>query len=170
MTLSLDLLIGSGPGQRVVVLGAIALYGYLFVTRPGDAKAAVRNGLALFGRLFTLILAALLLASAVETLVPAEAIRGALGEAAGAGGTVLSGLLGGTIPGGPYAVYPLISGVGAAGAGVGAVLAMLIGYGAIGVGRIPYGLVFFDTKTVALRVAVAVPATIAVSVGVFLFV
>ncbi|WP_181684691.1 hypothetical protein [Halorhabdus salina] len=170
MTSLLDLVVGSGPGQRVVVLGAIALYGYLFATRPGDATAAVRNGLVLFGRLFTLIIAALLLASAVETLVPAAAIRGVLGEAAGPGGTVLSGLLGGTLPGGPYAVYPLISGVGAAGAGVGAVLAMLIGYGAIGVGRVPYGLVFFDTKTVALRLAIAVPATVVVSVGVFLLV
>ncbi|MFW5956213.1 MAG: hypothetical protein ACOCQY_02305 [Halorhabdus sp.] len=170
MASALDLLIGSGPGQRVVVIGAIVLYAYLFATRPDDAVDAVKNGLALFGRLFTLILAALLLASAIGALVPAETIRQVLGETAGVGGTVLAGVLGGGLPGGPYAVYPIVSGVQAAGAGIAAVLALLIGYGAIGVGRIPYGLVFFDVKTIALRLAIAIPTTIVVAVGVYLVV
>ncbi|WP_135663060.1 hypothetical protein [Halorhabdus rudnickae] len=168
MPSTLDLLIGSGPGQRVVVLGAVVLYAYLFLTRPDDAKAAVGNGLRLFGRMFSLILAALALAAAIQTLVSASAIRHALGEAAGVGGSVLAGLIGGMLPGGPYAVYPIVSGVVAAGAGAAAAIAMLVGYGAIGLGRVPYGLVFFDVKTVALRLGIAIPTTVAVSVGVYL--
>lgn len=170
MASALDILIGSGPGQRAVILGTLGLYTYLFYARPADGKAAVRNGLVLFGRLFTLILSALLLASAIGALVPAARIRQMLGETAGVGGTVLAGLLGGGLPGGPYAVYPLIQGVQIAGAGLAAALAMLIGYGAIGLGRVPYGLVFFEWKTIALRVAVGIPATILVAVGVYLIV
>lgn len=168
MVQTIDLLLGSGPGQRLVVLGCIGLYAYLFATRPEDARASVRNGLALFGRLFTLILAALLIAAAIGTLVPDEAVQSSLGATAGPGGTVLAGLLGGVLPGGPYAVYPIVEGVGAAGAGLGAVLAMLVGYGAVGLGRVPYGLVFFDSKTVALRVTLGIVATVTVASGVFL--
>ncbi|MFB6129119.1 MAG: hypothetical protein ABEJ47_05075 [Halorhabdus sp.] len=170
MVSTLDFLIGSGPGQRVVVLGAVGLYGYLFVTRPEDATDAARDGLALFARMFTLVLAALLLASAIGALVPAETIRQVLGETAGVGGTILAGVVGGGLPGGPYAVYPIVSGVRAAGAGIAAVLALLIGYGAIGIGRVPYGLVFFDTKTVAIRLAIGVPTTAVVAAGVYLVV
>lgn len=168
MASALDLLIGSGPGQRVVVLGAVVMYLYLFVRRPADAIEAVKNGLKLFARMFTLILAALLLASAIGALIPAEAIQQVLGDTAGIGGAIVAGVVGGGLPGGPYAVYPIVSGVQAAGAGIAAVLALLIGYGLIGIGRVPYGLVFFDTKTIALRLAIGVPATVTIAAGVYL--
>lgn len=168
MVSALDLLLGSGPGQRVVVLGALAMYLYLFVKRPSDAIEAVKNGLELFARMFTLILAALLIASAIGALIPAETIQQTLGDTAGVGGAIVAGVVGGGLPGGPYAVYPIVSGVQAAGAGIAALLALLIGYGMIGIGRVPYGLVFFDTKTVALRLALAIPTTVAIAVGVYL--
>ncbi|WP_136688065.1 permease [Halorhabdus amylolytica] len=168
MASTLDLLLGSGPGQRAVVLGAVTMYLYLFVKRPTDAIEAIKNGLKLFARMFTLILAALLLASAIGALIPAETVQQILGDTAGVGGAIVAGVVGGGLPGGPYAVYPIVSGVQAAGAGIAAVLALLIGYGMIGIGRVPYGLVFFDTKTVALRLGIAVPATVMIAAGVYL--
>jgi uncharacterized membrane protein YraQ (UPF0718 family) len=113
--------------------------------------------------LFTLILAALLLASAIGTLVPTGAVESTLGESAGPGGIVLAGLLGGLLPGGPYAVYPIVAGIADQGAGLAAVLAMLTGYGAIGIGRVAYGLVFFDAEIVGMRLLLAVPITVLLS-------
>ena len=160
---TIDVLFGSGPGQRLVILGTIALYGYLAVRRPEDARASAERGASMLTGLVTLIVAVLLLASAVGTLVPAEAIRSLVGTSAGPSGVVLAGLLGGVLPGGPYAVYPIISGVAEAGAGTASVLSMLIGYGAIGLARTSYGLVFFSPRIVAARVGLGVAVTVVVA-------
>ena len=136
----LDVLFGSGPGQQLVILGTLALYAYLAVSRPEDARA-----------------------SAVQTLVPAESIRSTVGASAGPTGVILAGLLGGVLPGGPYAVYPIIAGVAATGAGTASVLAMLVGYGAIGLSRVSYGLVFFRPGLVAARVGIGVAVTVVVA-------
>lgn len=159
----LDLLIGSSPGQRLVIVGTVIVYAYLFFRRPDDARSSAESGTRTFVRLFTLILAALLLASAIGTLVPTGAVESTLGESAGPGGIVLAGLLGGLLPGGPYAVYPIVAGIADQGAGLAAVLAMLTGYGAIGIGRVAYGLVFFDAEIVGMRLLLAVPITVLLS-------
>lgn len=154
-----DLLVGSGFSQRVVIVGTVLLYLGLLVRRPDVARESARSGVEQFSRLVTLVVAALFLASAIGTLLPREAVGSLLGSAAGPGGVVLAGLLGGLLPGGPYAVYPIVRSVGQQGASLAAVLAMLVGYGTIGVGRVPYGLVFFDVRTVSTRLVVGVAGT-----------
>lgn len=156
----LNLLIGSGLSQRVVILGTVLLYVVLVVWRPTVARESARSGVGQFASLFILIVAALFLANAIGTLLPREAVARVLGSAAGPSGVVLAGLLGGLLPGGPYAVYPIVESVGRQGATFAAVVAMLVGYGAIGVGRVPYGLVFFDVRTVAARLLVGVVGTV----------
>ena len=151
----LDLLIGASVGQRVVVVGTLVLYGYLAVRRPSTARAAAERGAKTLGTLTTLVLAALLLASAIGRLLPRDAVAGLIGGAAGVPGVVLAGLVGGALPGGPYAVYPIIAEVADSGA------ALLVGYGGIGLLRIPYGLVFFEERIVAARVAIGVVVTVA---------
>lgn len=89
-------------------------------------------------------------------MLPREAVGRLLGRAAGTQGVILAGLLGGLLPGGPFAVYPIVHSIGQPGATLAAVIALIIGYGAIGVGRIPYGLVFFDLRIVAIRLLVGV--------------
>ncbi|MFB6079770.1 MAG: permease [Haloferacaceae archaeon] len=159
-----DLLVGSGLSQRVVIVGTALVYLVLAVRRPATARESARGGLEQFASLFTLVVAALLLASAIGTLLPREAVGRLLGAAAGIRGVVLAGLLGGLLPGGPYAVYPIVRSIGEQGASLAAVVAMLVGYGAIGVGRVPFGLVFFDPRTVSTRVAVGVVGTVLVAV------
>ncbi|MFB6114596.1 MAG: hypothetical protein ABEJ58_10905 [Halodesulfurarchaeum sp.] len=163
----IDLLIGSAWSQRIVVLGTIGVYGYLLARKPDVARRSAEGGLRRFAGLFTLIVAALFLASAIGTLVPTGGARAVLGESAQVGGIVFAGLLGGLLPGGPYAVYPIIQGIGAQGASLAAVIAMLIGYGAIGIGRVAYGLVFFDVRTVATRVGIGIVGTALVAVVAF---
>ena len=155
-----EFLIGRNWGQRAIILAAVGVYLYLFLTRPADARESLFGGLKTFGGLLTLILAAVLLASAIKTLIPAEVIQQHLGAEAGLKGVITGGLLGGLIQGGPYGVYPIIRGLQEEGMSIAAVLAMLIGYGAIGSDRIAYGITFFESRIIAIRVAVGVLLTV----------
>lgn len=159
---TLDYLIGSAWGQRVVVLGAIAVYAVLLVLDPAAARESVVQGLTTFGELFTLIVASLFLASAIGTLVPREEITERLGGEASVPNVLAAGFLTGLFPTGPYGVYPVIEEVQDRGAGYPAVLTMLLGYGLLGTGRIPFGLVFFGTAIVGVRLGLAVLGTVLV--------
>ncbi|WP_135663058.1 permease [Halorhabdus rudnickae] len=162
-----DVLLGGQWNQRVVVLGAIALYGWLALTDLEAARQSAASGLGTFTHMFTLILASLLIASALETLLSPDALADWLGEAAGARGVVLAGLIGGALPGGPYAVYPIVRGVADRGASYPAMLAMLVGYSVIGLGRVPFGLVFFETWIIAARLVIAVLVTVVVGLSLY---
>jgi uncharacterized membrane protein YraQ (UPF0718 family) len=157
----LKLVFGAQWGQRIVIGTALVLYTWLALTRPSVASASARRGLATFVQLLTLILASLLIASALEQVVPRETVASYLGETAGAKGVVLAGLLGGLLPGGPYATYPIIKSVADRGASYPAMVTMLIGYSLIGVGRVPFGLGIFEARIVAIRLTVAVIGTTA---------
>lgn len=156
-----DYLLGQSWGQRVVVLATVVVYASLLVTRPEAAIASVRNAVETFVRLFTLILASLLLASALGALLPEEAVVRYLGSGSGPGHAVLAGLLGGVLLGGPYATYPIMRSVREQGAGYVALLSMYVGYSAISIGRIPFGLVVFPPRIVVLRLVGGVGLTVA---------
>lgn len=159
-----NLLLGSSWGQRVVVVGAVVVYATLAITDPATARSSAAGGLALFGRMVSLVIASLLLASALGHALPEDRVAATLGSAAGPGGVVLAGIIGGLLPGGPYAVYPIVERVGDRGASAPAVVAMLVGYSAIGVGRVPFGLGVFGAPFVATRLAIGLLGTIAVAV------
>ncbi|GGN11000.1 hypothetical protein [Halarchaeum nitratireducens] len=163
----LDVLVGDSWGQRVVVLGTLILYGYLAVTDPGVARAGLAGGLSTITSLATTIVAAFFLASAIGELLPEERLAEFLGASASAHEVVAAGLVAGLVPGGPYAVYPIIDRMRDRGADTPAVLTMLTGYSLISVGRVPYGLVFFGPHVVGLRLLIAGTATVAVGTGLF---
>lgn len=163
----IDLVFGRQWGQRIVVIGAIVVYAWLAFNEPTTAQASAVSGVETFVQMFTLILASLLIASAIETLLPRDALAGWIGDAAGARGVVLSGLIGGVLPGGPYATYPIIRGVADRGASYPAMLMMLIGYSLIGLGRVPFGLAFFGIEIVVARLTIAVGATVVLSLLVY---
>ncbi|MFB6163440.1 MAG: hypothetical protein ABEJ86_08390 [Halococcoides sp.] len=159
-----NLLLGASWGQRVVVVGAVVVYATLSITDPSTARLSAAGGLALFGRMVTLVIASLLLAQALGHALPRDRVAATLGSAAGPRGVVLAGLIGGLLPGGPYAVYPIVESVGDRGASAPAVIAMLVGYSAIGVGRVPFGLGVFGASFVVTRLAIGLVGTVVVAV------
>jgi uncharacterized membrane protein YraQ (UPF0718 family) len=163
----INLVFGRQWGQRIVVIGAIVVYAWLSLRDPATARVSAVSGVETFVQMFTLILASLLIASAIETLLPRDALAGWIGDAAGARGVVLSGLISGLLPGGPYATYPIIRGVADRGASYPAMLMMLIGYSLIGFGRVPFGLAFFGIEIVVARLVIAVGATVVLSLLVY---
>lgn len=154
--MDLDLIFGKNWGQRGIILGTLILYIYMLLFRPQDAWTSFSSGIMMFLGLFTLIFAALLLASAIQKLVPEEIVQEYLGPGAGLKGVLTGGLLAGLLQGGPYAVYPIIKGLKEEGLGLAVIVSMLIGYGIIGSGRIVYGLAFFGYEIIAMRVFLGV--------------
>ncbi len=153
-------IIGRNWSQRAIIIGTLILYIYMFLTRKKDAEESMKKGLGTFKSLLTLIFAAVLLASAIQALLPTEIVRSYLGPGSGSGGVMLGGLLGGLMQGGPYAVYPIIKGLQQSGVSLAVVISMMIGYGAIGSGKIVYGLAFFGAKIVTLRVLLGIGLTL----------
>ncbi|MFB6132423.1 MAG: permease [Halanaeroarchaeum sp.] len=160
-------LIGGSWGERIVIGMAVVAYAYLFLTDPATAIRSLRGGVEMFVRLFTLIVAALLLASALGALIPEEAVVRYLGKESGASGVVAAGLLGGVLFGGPFATYPIMESVYDQGAGYPSLVAMYVGYGMISIGRVPYGLVIFSPTVVGLRLVFAVGLTVLASLGIY---
>ncbi len=151
-----DLILGKNWGQRGVILGTAVLYLYMLIFRPEDARKGLTNGSMMFLGLLTLIFAAILLASAIQVLIPKDLIQKYLGPKAGLRGVLTGGLLAGLLQGGPYAVYPIIKGLQEEGVGLSVVISMLVGYSIIGSGRIVYGLAIFEVKIIAIRVILGV--------------
>ncbi|SDC87651.1 MULTISPECIES: permease [unclassified Candidatus Frackibacter] len=162
------ILFGKGWAQRIIIFGAIILYLYLGVTKPEVAKKGITGAGKTFASLFTLIFAALLISRAIGLLLPMETVMEWFGEDTGIKGIIRGGLLGGVLQGGPYAVYPIIKSIADKGAHISVVMAMLMGYGAIGLARVAYGLVFFDAKIVGLRLLLAIPVPIVAGILVYL--
>lgn len=157
------MIIGRNWSQRAIIFGTLFLYIYMYVTRKKDAEEGVRKGLNTFKGLFTLIFAAVLLASAIKVLIPMGSVQNYLGPQAGLKGVVSGGFLGGLMQGGPYAVYPIIKGLQQSGVSATVVISMMIGYGAIGSGKVVYGLAFFGPKLISLRVALGIALTLIAS-------
>lgn len=155
-----NLAIGKNWGQRGIIVGAAILYIYMIIFSPGEAWQGITSGLRMFASLLTLIFAAILLASAIQIIIPDKFIQEYLGSEAGLKGVLTGGLLAGILQGGPYAVYPIIKGLQEEGVGTAVVLAMLVGYSMIGSGRIVYGLAFFEIEIIATRVFLSIGLTV----------
>lgn len=143
---------------------AVALYLYLYIRSPTVALKSFTDTRRMFVSLLTLIFAAMLIANAIGNMIEPEAISGVLGEAAGLRGVFMGGFIGGVLPGGPYATYPIISELYKEGASLAAIISMVIGWSILGISRIPYGITFLNSEIVALRYIFGVPALLVVCV------
>ncbi|MDD4288540.1 MAG: hypothetical protein WCV43_08885 [Candidatus Caldatribacteriota bacterium] len=152
--------IGKNWAQRIIILGAFVLYLYLFINKPEAARKSFTEALGSFFSLLPLIFAAMLIAQAINILLPDELIIQWFGKESGLKGIISGGILAGLLQGGPYAVYPIIHSLLQKGAHVSIIITMLIGYGAIGLSRIAYDFIFFEPYIFGLRLLFAIPLTI----------
>jgi len=153
-------IVGRNWAQRIIVLGATTLYLYLLIGKPEMAKKGFIGALGSFFSLIPLIFAALLIAQAINLLLPDKLIMQWFGKESGIRGIMTGGLLAGLLQDGPYAVYPIIQSLFQKGAHISIIVTMLIGYGAIGLSRIAYDFIFFEPKIIGLRLLFAIPLTI----------
>lgn len=107
------------------------------------------------------IAAGVLIATALPVLISRDRIQALIGPDSGVMGLAIAGAAGAIIPGGPSVTYPLAMGLMAAGADLGAGVAMVSGWILLGVNRtVIWELSFLPADFVALRVLISLPAPI----------
>jgi len=116
--------------------------------------------------LFTLALmpkiaAGVLIASILPFMLSKERIQALIGPDSGLRGLAIATLAGVVIPGGPSMTYPLTIGLMAAGADLGAGVALVSGWVLVGLNRtLIWELSFLPPEFVALRVALSLPVPV----------
>ncbi|MCF3934515.1 permease [Acuticoccus sp. M5D2P5] len=123
----------------VAVFGVAALIAGYFNWRLGGT-AAVADGAeeAVFSLVSVLpqLVLGIVVAGLAQVVIPRDRIGKMLGEQSGIRGLLIATGIGALMPGGPFASFPLIYALAHAGADVGALVAFLVGWAAIGVHRL----------------------------------
>jgi len=104
------------------------------------------------------IAAGVLIASALPFMISRERITALIGPDSGWRGLAIAMVAGAIIPGGPSVTYPLALGLMAAGADLGAGVALVSGWMLLGLNRtLIWELTFLPVDFVALRLALSLP-------------
>jgi uncharacterized membrane protein YraQ (UPF0718 family) len=98
-----------------------------------------------------ILLLGFVIAGLVQVLVPKELISRWLGVQAGVRGVLTACLVGGLVPGAPYAVFPLVAAFYRAGAGLGAVVGFVSAWSLWSVSRLPVEMALIDPKAALVR-------------------
>lgn len=77
----------------------------------------------------------IVMAGFVVVLIPRERVAAMIGRESGLRGLLVASAIGALMPGGPFASFPLVLALSKAGADVGALIAFLVAWAAIGVQR-----------------------------------
>jgi uncharacterized membrane protein YraQ (UPF0718 family) len=156
-----NLLFGSyNPVQKGLVILALIAFIALFMKNPIKGREATQSSFETFANVLLLIFAGTALGSVIQAVVPREVIARTLGKGSGLLGILLATGLGGLLPGGPYVVYPVLASLYAAGADIGPIIAFIVAWSTIALGRVPFELAFFNPKIVATRILVGIPLPI----------
>lgn len=108
-----------------------------------------------------LIVLGLVVGALFTALVPRETVSRYLGQQAGLNGILIASFVGTVMPAGPFAAFPIVLALGRSGAGIGALIAFLTAWGAVGLHRVfVWELPFMGGEFAALRFFTSLPMPI----------
>jgi uncharacterized membrane protein YraQ (UPF0718 family) len=136
---------------------ALLLSAYAWQRHDGSLKQGARQGWGTLRRVFPLLLAAFALVGYIEVLAPQELIQAWVGPQSGWGGLLVAELGGMLLPGGPYAVFPLISALYRAGAGIGPAVTLIAAWAATAFIAVSFELPFMGWRFTAVRWGLSLP-------------
>ncbi len=125
--------------------------------KRGLSLQGLRSGLGQMIRILPMIGVSLLLAGMVEALIPEEFVQHWLSSEAGFRGIGLGVLGGALLAMGPYAAYPIIASVYAAGAGMGTAVSLLTAWSLLNLSRFPFEIGFLGLDFTLKRMAIGIP-------------
>jgi len=145
------------------VMGAIGIMGgfsaVLFVIaclrKDGSHKRGIKKAGLMLLQMLPVLMVAFLMAGMLQVAIPPRWIQQVMGEGAGIWGILAASAAGGVCAFGPYVFFPLVGSLYAAGAGLGAVVAMVTGWALWGLGRLPYELALAGPWLTLVRYAVS---------------
>lgn len=139
-----------------IVLAVVAAILFVIALRQGR-DVAMNGLLAAWGTLrrnLLLLILGFILAGLVQVLIPRELITRWLGDQAGFRGILIGCVVGGLVPGAPYATFPLVASLYEAGASIGAVVGFVTAWALWSVSRLPIEMALIDPRPALIRYAV----------------
>ena len=101
-----------------------------------------------------LLLLGFVVAGLAQVLIPRDLITRWLGTEAGVKGVLIGCVVGGLVPGAPYATFPLIAALYQAGASLGAVVGFVSAWALWSVSRLPVEMALIDARPALIRYAI----------------
>ncbi len=101
-----------------------------------------------------LLLLSFVIAGVAQVLIPKELITNWLGIQAGIKGVLIGSVVGGLVPGAPYAAFPVVGALYKSGASLGAVVSFVSAWSLWSVTRLPVEIALIDPKAAIVRYAI----------------
>ena len=139
-----------------ILLAAAAAVLFLIALRQGP-DVAMDGLLAAWGtvrRNLILLIVSFILAGLVQVLIPHDLITRWLGAESGARGVLIGCVVGGLVPGSPYATFPIVASLHQAGASIGAVVGFVTAWALWSVSRLPVEIALIAPRPALIRYAV----------------
>jgi len=140
----------------LIILGVIALFLLIiaFFQQADLALEGIKNGGLLLWRNLPILLLSFIISGMVQVLIPQDIITQWLGDQTGIRGVLIGCIVGGLVPGAPYAVFPLVAVLYKAGAGLGAVVGFVSAWSLWSVSRLPVEMALIDPQAALIRYAI----------------
>jgi uncharacterized membrane protein YraQ (UPF0718 family) len=135
----------------VLVLIAVALLVVAFLRGRELPLAGLRVAGETILRNLPLLLASFVIAGLAQVLIPKDLITSWLGTQAGGKSIFIGCILGGIVPGSPYAAFPVIGALYKGGASLGAVVSFVSAWSLWSVVRLPAEMALIDPKAALVR-------------------
>jgi uncharacterized membrane protein YraQ (UPF0718 family) len=155
------------------MLAALVALAGLAYWRGGEplVRGGLGEGARLLWRYLPIIAVSFLAAGIVQTMIPTEWVRGALGHEAGIRGILIATAAGAVTPAGPFVSMPIAAVLLRSGAGLPAVVAFVTAWSLLAVHRlVSYEVPILGWRFAALRYAVSLVLPVAAGLLVRLFV
>lgn len=144
-----------------IALAILSLTLVATMRSPERALDALVSALTLFVAIAPMIVAGLFLGGLVQAMTRPEQVAPWLGARSGLHGLALATALGAITPGGPFAAFPIVVALFAAGADIGAVVAFVTGWALLALHRVViWELPLVGADFVGLRLLVSLPLPI----------
>jgi uncharacterized membrane protein YraQ (UPF0718 family) len=141
---------------------AVALMLIAWIRRRGQLQAGLLLSWNTVRRTLPLLLLAFAIVGFLNVLSPQDLIRSWIGPGSGLKGIFIATIAGTLLPGGPYVVFPLISVIYHAGAGIGPTLAMVTSWAALALISVSFEIPFLGWRFSAMRLSLGVSMPIIV--------
>lgn len=135
------------------IMATIALILLFIGYTRGQHIAGMKSALKMTAQVLPLLIFAFIVAGMVQVLLPRDLLSRWIGVESGIRGIIIGSIAGGLTPGGPYVSFPLAAGLLQAGAGIGTVVAFLVGWSLWAVSRLPMEVGILGWKFTLVRLA-----------------
>ena len=142
------------PTTLILLIVAVLLLGVALWQGRDVALAGLLAGGQTLWRNLGLLLLGFIIAGLAQVLIPRELITKWLGTEAGIRGILIACVVGGIVPGAPYATFPLVASFYVAGASIGAVVGSVTAWALWSVSRLPVEIALIGARPALIRYAV----------------